>query len=64
MRLPKLPPLYFYPLASALLLPATFFLSYTVSVVLCCAPSVPQPVVQSRRRPLPYDNYVVDPISC
>lgn len=34
MRLPKLPPLYFYPLASALLLPATFFLSYTVSVSL------------------------------
>ena len=34
MRLPKLPPLYFYPLASALLLPATFFLSYTVSLSL------------------------------
>ena len=34
MYLPKLPPLYFYPLAGSILLPFTFALSYGISVSL------------------------------
>jgi len=34
MRLPQLPALYVYPLVSAILLPATFFLTYSISVTL------------------------------
>ena len=30
MYLPKLPPLYFYPLVGSALLPVTFLLSYTI----------------------------------